>query len=140
LRGTRRAGSGAGAWGGGATLVSFGSRETTCDLMSLFEKTIMASRVLVKTVSISTLKASLSEFLDVVRKGHEVIITDRGRPVARLLPVEGDTARDELRARLIREGVLSPPRRGRSRKLVPPSGKRSSGLVAALIEERGEGR
>jgi prevent-host-death family protein len=93
-----------------------------------------------KTVPISTLKARLSEFLDVVRKGHEVVITDRGRPVARLLPVEGDTAREELRERLVREGVLSPPRKARSRKLVPPSGKKSSGLVAALLDERTEGR
>ncbi|MFI5312233.1 MAG: type II toxin-antitoxin system Phd/YefM family antitoxin, partial [Gemmatimonadales bacterium] len=32
-----------------------------------------------KTASISELKARLSAFLDIVREGDEVLVTDRGR-------------------------------------------------------------
>lgn len=92
------------------------------------------------TVPISALKASLSQYLDAVRKGGEVIITDRGRPVARILPVEGVRASEGLRARLVREGVLSPPRKPRTRLKAPLAGDRAAGVLSALLEERAEGR
>lgn len=40
-----------------------------------------------KTISISQLKSGLSAALRSVRRGTEVVVTDRGRPVARLVPV-----------------------------------------------------
>ena len=40
-----------------------------------------------KTASVSKLKASLSAYLRRVERGEEVLVTDRGRPVARLTPV-----------------------------------------------------
>jgi prevent-host-death family protein len=42
-----------------------------------------------KTATVSELKARLSEFLVHVRAGSEVLITDRGKPVARLVPISG---------------------------------------------------
>lgn len=39
--------------------------------------------------------------------GEEVIVTDRGRPVARLVPALGESVRD----RLIREGAITPAER-----------------------------
>ena len=46
--------------------------------------------------SSSHLKAKLGEYLRAVRAGQEVVVTDRDRPVARLLPYEeaGVTGRD----------------------------------------------
>ena len=44
---------------------------------------------MIKTASISELKAKLSAFLDIVRQGNEVLVTDRGRLIARLAPVKG---------------------------------------------------
>jgi len=41
-----------------------------------------------KTAAVSELKASLSDYLSKVKAGEEVIVTDRGRPVARLVPLE----------------------------------------------------
>lgn len=93
-----------------------------------------------KTAPISAIKASLSEYLSAVRRGEEVIITDRGRPVARIVPVEGGKARDGRFARLSREGIISLPKRKRSVKLTPPPGKKASGVLAALLEERSAGR
>ena len=41
-----------------------------------------------KSAAVSELKASLSEYLAKVKAGEEVLITDRGKPVARLVPLE----------------------------------------------------
>ena len=40
-----------------------------------------------ETASISKLKASLSHYLCIVRTGEEVLVTDRGKAVAKLVPV-----------------------------------------------------
>ena len=53
-------------------------------------------------VPVTELRAHLSEWLDRVRGGEEVVITDRGIPVARLL---GLTATATLQ-RLAAEGVI----------------------------------
>ena len=58
-------------------------------------------------VAVSTLRAELADWIERVRRGEEVVVTDRGTPVARLIPV--DTA--PLLERLTREGLLSRPRR-----------------------------
>jgi prevent-host-death family protein len=85
--------------------------------------------------SIATLKASLSEFLVGVKAGGEVIVTERGRPVARIVPYEsGGAELDEL----VRTGRV---RRSRSplpkgfwseQRPADPSGR----LLQALLEER----
>ena len=92
-----------------------------------------------KCVSISELKASLSEYLSAVRGGEEVIVTDRGTPVVRLVRVEGPQGEDERRTRLARQGIL------RLRKeplgtVTPPPGNEPSGVLASLLQERAEGR
>ncbi|MEX2165359.1 MAG: type II toxin-antitoxin system prevent-host-death family antitoxin [Sulfuricaulis sp.] len=43
-------------------------------------------------VSIRDMKNRLSKYLKLVRTGKEVVITDRGRPVARLVPVGEEAA------------------------------------------------
>lgn len=58
-------------------------------------------------VAISALRAELSTWIERARAGEEVVVTDRGIPVVRLLPV--DTA--PLLERLVQQGVLSKPRR-----------------------------
>lgn len=39
-----------------------------------------------KTVGVAELKARLSEYLRAVRKGHDLTIMDRDRPIARVIP------------------------------------------------------
>jgi prevent-host-death family protein len=57
-------------------------------------------------VGIRDLRANLSRWLREVRSGREVVVTDRGEPVARLLPAAG---RDDPLADLIARGLASPP-------------------------------
>ena len=95
------------------------------------------------TAGVAELKANLSQYLDRVRQGGEVVITDRGAPVARLVPLEGAVERDSRTERLVRGGLFRPGR-GRLSKdlLTEPSGDARLGasVLAALIEERREGR
>ena len=95
-----------------------------------------------KRVSISELKAQLSAFLDIVREGGEVLVTDRGRLVARLSPVTGVELEESRRELLIRSGQLRVPAAplpadfwSRPRP-ADPEGR----SLAVLLEERGEGR
>jgi len=67
-------------------------------------------------VAISTLRAELSSCIDRVRGGEEIVVTDRGTPVARLLPVDAAPLLDQL----VKRGVLSKPRR--AAPLVPSPG------------------
>lgn len=92
-------------------------------------------------VSISELKAKLSRYLDLVRQGEEVIVTDRGKPVARIAPLRG-TAADEARlAMLVRTGRVRPPigRRIDPAGLERPADPAGRSLQA-LLEERARAR
>jgi prevent-host-death family protein len=55
-------------------------------------------------VGIRELRADLSRWVKRARAGEEIVVTDRGTPVARLVPVDGERKID----RLIREGVVTP--------------------------------
>jgi prevent-host-death family protein len=41
-----------------------------------------------RTVAVREARQNLSALLDEVRKGREVVITERGRPVAKLVPFD----------------------------------------------------
>jgi len=92
---------------------------------------------------VAELKAGLSRYLDRVKAGHEVVVTDRGRPVAKIVPIGAAAHRGLRRERLVREGMLLPGRgRVRPSLLRPPTGSAAKGraVLAALLEERREGR
>ncbi|MES1210387.1 MAG: type II toxin-antitoxin system prevent-host-death family antitoxin [Pseudomonadota bacterium] len=59
-----------------------------------------------KTVSVSDLKAHLSQYLRIVQRGSEVQILDRGVPIARLIAVAGASARDGRLDRLVAAGMV----------------------------------
>lgn len=48
-----------------------------------------------KTVNIGTLKNKLSSYLQDVRNGEEVIVQDRKKPIARILPIRSADFTDE---------------------------------------------
>ncbi len=39
-----------------------------------------------KIVSVSQLRAALGEYLSYVKQGEEIIVTERGKPIARIIP------------------------------------------------------
>jgi prevent-host-death family protein len=58
-------------------------------------------------VAVSDLRARLSEWLERARGGEEVVVTERGVPVARLLGVTATPVLERLAA----EGVIGRPER-----------------------------
>jgi prevent-host-death family protein len=97
-----------------------------------------------KKASITEAKNNLSALIDRVKGGSPVLIVDRGRPVARLEPAGGAGSDDDGRlARLVRDGLVRPARRGIPKALVataPPRSRKGTSAVRALLEERREGR
>lgn len=60
-------------------------------------------------VGIRELRDRLKHYVATARGGEDVIITDRGQPVARLVAIHEERPVD----RLIRAGLATPPRRPR---------------------------
>jgi prevent-host-death family protein len=91
-----------------------------------------------KTASVSELKAHLSKYLRVARRGGEVQVLDRGVPIARIVPCQpGSEAQPERLDRLVRAGIV---RRGTGDLawLVrdPPVRVPGAALSRALDEDR----
>jgi prevent-host-death family protein len=96
-----------------------------------------------KSATITEAKNGLSSLLDLVRAGESILITDRGRPVARLGPVTviGETDGRLLRlerAGSLRIGEAAPPI-DLLRRPAPPL-RDGASAIDALIAERGDGR
>jgi prevent-host-death family protein len=84
----------------------------------------MYTRVVSVEVGVRELRGRLRYWLDRVAAGEEVLVTDRGRPRARLIGAEG---------------VVTPPKRPKgSRPLPDPIPVRGS-VTELLLEERRRG-
>jgi prevent-host-death family protein len=82
-------------------------------------------------VGIRELKNNLSRYLERVRNGEEVIVTDRGKPVARLAAIDAPTSRlDEP----IRLGLVQPPKS--KVRHVPGPRIKAKGSVSDLVAEQ----
>lgn len=93
------------------------------------------------TASVAELKARLSEFLAQVKRGGEVIVTDRSVPIARITSLGAADAHDRRLQELIRSGAMRPPKSrlppGFTSAELPadPAGT----IVDDLLRERSEG-
>jgi prevent-host-death family protein len=96
-----------------------------------------------KSASITELKNGLSGYIDRVKAGEPVLVTDRGVPVAVLEPVTTQVDPDERMARLEREGIVRRGVRAVPLDLLRTPGPRPRGdvsVVDALLDERRTGR
>ena len=82
-------------------------------------------------VGIRDLKNGLSKYIERVRSGEDVIVTDHGRPVARPSPI--DDTRDRL-ADLVAAGVVRAPASKQRRSLAPRI--KTAGSVSDLVAEQ----
>jgi prevent-host-death family protein len=80
-------------------------------------------------VGVRELRNRLSRYLDRVRAGEEIVVTDRGRAIARVVPVGGERVLD----RLIAEGIVTPARQPKGRAARPIKTK---GTVSDLVGEQ----
>ncbi len=93
------------------------------------------------SISVSELKAKLSEQLRRVKAGEEVVVTERGRPVAVLSPVPKAKAGSAELTELIRAGLVRPPKHRLRDDFwdAPIPNDRRGAVLAALLAERREG-
>jgi prevent-host-death family protein len=61
-----------------------------------------------RSAAISRLKATMSEYIALVKGGEEVLVTERGKPVARIVAVDGVSKDNARRMDLARRGILRP--------------------------------
>lgn len=94
-----------------------------------------------KTVNIGDLKARLSAHIRIVRDGEEVLVCDRNKPVARIVPCHPEHLSEQER-RLVARGVLAPPLKQRPRSVSwpePPGNVPDEAMEQVWRQER-EGR
>lgn len=80
-------------------------------------------------VGVRELRDHLSRHLAEVRAGRTVTVTDHGRPIARIVPVQRPTKLEKMRE----EGRV---RRAHARKQPAPTPVTASGTVSDLIGEQ----
>jgi prevent-host-death family protein len=93
------------------------------------------------TTGVTELKAALSENLARVKAGEEVLVTEHGRPIAKIVPLSSaapEAATDEL----VRAGVLRVPERKMDDEFwrLPRPADADSLILRALLDERRSGR
>jgi prevent-host-death family protein len=80
-------------------------------------------------VGVRALHDRLSEHLEHVRGGAQVLVTRRGRPIARLTAIEDADALQEL----MRRGLVTPPARPRAARRARV---KAHGAVSDLLAEQ----
>jgi prevent-host-death family protein len=81
---------------------------------------------------VSDLRAHLSEWLERAREGEEVVVTDRGVPVARLLGITASATLERLAA----EGVIARPERAQRTTATGRSRPRPRHPISSLVSEQ----
>lgn len=93
-----------------------------------------------KTIGIREMKAHLSGYLRNVKQGEELLISDRGKAIARIVPVGAPTEGSKLHTALVKMALMGtiilpssykPPRPPKYRKKV-----KGSTFSKSVIEDR----
>jgi prevent-host-death family protein len=92
-----------------------------------------------RAVNIGDLKNNLSRYLSAVRKGEELVVKDRNKPIARIVPFVADEDDESELAELVSAGLARPPR---TREPLPrsfwtdPLPETTADLVQLIREDR----
>lgn len=90
--------------------------------------------IAIQSVGVRELKDNLSRYLAAVREGGEVVVTDHGHPIARVVPIEGKTSAERL-AELMAAGEAEPARK-RTRTVPRPVRLPRGATVSDLVTEQ----
>jgi len=95
-----------------------------------------------QTAAVSEIKASLSEYLGKVKAGEDIMITERGRPIARIIPLRRDQQAAGQLEHLEKKGLVKIGSGGLPDDLWNMNRPLDKGAaaLAALLEERAGGR
>jgi prevent-host-death family protein len=99
-------------------------------MKSLQSRQVCSYKEGVVEVGIRELRAGLSRWLARVRAGEELIVTDRGSPVARVTPIDQSSSFD----RLVAAGLVTPARPRADRR--SPKPVRAGSVVSDLVADQ----
>lgn len=94
-----------------------------------------------KTTTVSKLKASLSEYLRSVKAGEEVLVTERGRPIAKLTPALSSNILPDYLVQMEKQGLikLGPGKLPKAFWNLPRPKDPKGRVLKAVLREREEG-
>ena len=84
----------------------------------------------VMDVAVTELRANLRHWLDRVRDGDEVVVTERGMPVARIVRIDAMSTIEALTAQGVIAKPANPDRPGATGRELPQAGRSLSELVS----------
>lgn len=85
-------------------------------------------------VGVRELRNNLSRYLNQVRAGDEVVVTDHGREIARVVPIAHGEQEPNRLDQLVAEGLVAPPLE--ARRPLRPRGIPTSEAVRPLVSEQ----
>ena len=101
-------------------------------------RTLLRGMAMTVNVGVREAKINLSKLLRRVMRGQEIIITDRGKPVGKIVAVpQDDLSLAERIKRMEEQGLLGPVRKGGAIRLPPPLPARKGVAQEFLQEDRG---
>jgi prevent-host-death family protein len=86
-------------------------------------------------VGIREAKANLSKLLRMVEKGKEVVLTDHGRPVGKLVPIDKGALPLSSRIKEMEETGILEPLAGKGPQRLPPPIPVDKGMAQMLLAE-----
>ena len=86
-------------------------------------------------VGVREAKISLSKLLKMVKNGNEIILTDRGRPVGKIVPLEEESLPLEVRIKHLEEQGIIETQAEKTRKEIPPPIPLQHGIAQRLLQE-----
>ena len=87
------------------------------------------------SVGIRDAKINLSKLLKIVQKGSEVILTDRGRPVGKIVPVKPESLPLLERVKQLEDQGIIEAISGKGRKKIPSPIPIPNGLAQRFLRE-----
>jgi prevent-host-death family protein len=91
--------------------------------------------MLSKCLGIREVKINLSKVMKKVKEGQEVIITERGKPIGRIIPFSSKELSLEERIQILEEQGLTEPLSKNSVRRLPPPLPAPDGLAQKYLQE-----
>ena len=93
-----------------------------------------------QAVGVRDLKSRLTHYLRLIKAGERVIVTERGKPIALIRPVDGAETQvsiEERLAVLAKQGLIRLPlKKGRFDLKIPPIKSKGKAASRIVIEDR----
>ena len=85
-------------------------------------------------VGVRELRDNLSRYLQRVHAGDEIVVTEHGREIAKVVPIGNNVRKPSALDRLVAEGLAAPPMK--VRRPLPSRGIPVSDSVSPLVSEQ----